>query len=80
MSEPVRLYARGYYPPTRQEWAEYGVARGFIDYGAAANVLVVNDMQAGPPDMLAEIGAELAAPYVELANRQLDAALGLGEQ
>jgi len=48
---------------------------------AAANVLAVNDMQAGPPDMLAELRPEVAEPYRQLAAKQLaaaDAALDWG--
>ena len=46
---------------------------------AAANVLAVNDMQKGPPDMLAEIGPDLAAPYLALAKDQLVAVLSMGD-
>ena len=46
---------------------------------AAANVLAVNDMQKGPPDMLAEIGPDLAAPYLALAKDQLAAVLSMGD-
>ena len=46
---------------------------------AAANVLAVNDMQKGPPDMLAEIGSDLAAPYLALAKDQLIELLSMGD-
>ncbi len=46
---------------------------------AAANVLAVNDMQKGPPDMLAEIGPDLAAPYLALAKDQLIEVLSMGD-